>query len=75
MINTQKIKYRLVELNLTPKDIAVILRQSQPIVNQKLNNIRPMKLNEAKMLMELLQIESANFSEYFFTILIAKRNK
>ena len=44
MVNSRKIKGRLVELGLTQKDVAEKIGVAQPTVNQKINNIRPMDL-------------------------------
>ena len=62
----KKIKGRLVELGMTQKDISSYLGISQPTVNQKINNIRPMGLDEAEKIADLLQISSEEFKEYFF---------
>lgn len=66
MINTNKIKGRMAELQLTQKDVAHALNLAQPSVNQKINNIRPMDLTEAEKLSELLRIPSNEFATYFF---------
>lgn len=66
MINTNKIKGRMVELQLTQKDVARALNLAQPSVNQKINNIRPMDLGEAERLSELLNIPPNEFATYFF---------
>lgn len=66
MINTNKIKGRLAELNLTQKDVARALDIAQPTANQKINNIRPMDLNEAEKLAVLLKIKPEEFQPYFF---------
>ncbi len=66
MINTNKIKGRMVELQITQKDVANSLGLAQPTVNQKINNIRPMDLNEAEKLSILLKIKPEDFSVYFF---------
>lgn len=66
MINTNKIKGRMAELQLTQKDIADSLGLAQPTVNQKINNIRPMDLNEAEKLSILLNISPEDFAVYFF---------
>ena len=42
MINTNKIKGRMAELQITQKDVANSLGLAQPTINQKINNIRPM---------------------------------
>ena len=53
LINTNKIKGRMAELQLTQKDIARSLGIAQPTANQKINNIRPMDLNESEKLSNL----------------------
>ena len=64
LINSNKLKGRLVEKGLTQKDVADILGIAQPTVNQKINNVRPMDLNEAEKLAELLDIKPAEFQRY-----------
>lgn len=66
MVNTNKLKGRMAELQLTQKDIAIGLGLAQPTVNQKINNIRPMDLNEAEKLSEILKIPTSEFGVYFF---------
>lgn len=66
LINTNKIKGRMAELQITQKDVAVFLGLAQPTVNQKINNIRPMDLNEAEKLSNLLRIKPEEFAVYFF---------
>lgn len=66
MINTNKIKGRMAELQITQKDVATSLGLAQPTVNQKINNIRPMDLNEAEKLSDLLNIKPEDFAIYFF---------
>lgn len=66
MVNTRKIKARMCEQQITQKDLAKAMGLAQPTVNQKLNNIRPMDLNEAERLSGLLKISPEEFAEYFF---------
>lgn len=66
MINTNKIKGRMAELQITQKDVANSLGLAQPTVNQKINNVRPMDLNEAEKLSDLLHIKPEDFAVYFF---------
>ncbi len=66
MINTNKIKGRMAELQMTQKDIANSLGLAQSTVNQKINNVRPMDLDEAEKLSDLLHIQSKEFETYFF---------
>lgn len=49
MVNTRKIKSRMLELGLTQQDIARALGLTACTVNQKLNNIRALKLSEANI--------------------------
>ena len=74
MINTNKIKGRAVELNLTQKDCADYLNIAQATYSQKINNIRPMDLIEAEKLAELLKISADKYGEYFFYTPVAKCN-
>lgn len=67
MVNSRKIKGRLVELGLTQKDVAKKIGVAQPTLNQKINNIRPMDLREAEAIANLLEINPMEFTEYFFT--------
>ena len=67
VVNSRKIKGRLVELGLTQKDVAEKIGVAQPTVNQKINNIRPMDLQEAEAIADLLKICPIVFVLYFFT--------
>lgn len=66
MVNTNKIKGRMKELEITQADVAKCLKIAQPTANQKINNIRPFDLDEAEKLSDLLKIESGDFGSYFF---------
>lgn len=66
MVNSNKLKGRLTELGLTQKSLSEYLGLSQPTINQKINNIRPMDLNEAEKIAELLKISAEEFQIYFF---------
>ena len=71
MVNTVKLKARMVELGLNQKDIAKELRLAPSTVSQKINNVRPMYLKEADLLADLLKLNTMQFGEYFFTSNIA----
>lgn len=71
MVNTLKIKARIVELGMNQKDVAKALNISQSTMSQKINNIRPMYLKEADIIADLLEISTIQFGEYFFTPKIA----
>lgn len=66
MVNTNKVKGRLVELGLTQKDGADCIGVAQPTFSQKINNIRPMDLDEAEKLARLLDIPVGEYGIYFF---------
>lgn len=65
MINSAAIKERLKELNLTQKDAATSMNCKQSTASLKINNRRPMYLDEAWALARLLKVED-NFCAYFF---------
>lgn len=71
MINSAKIKGLLKEYGLTQADVAIVLGISQPTVNQKINNLRPMHLEEAEKIAKLLHISACDFTAYFFTNWVA----
>lgn len=66
MINTNKIKGRMKELEITQADVARELKIAQPTANQKINNVRPLDLDEAEALSKLLRIPAEEFGAYFF---------
>ena len=66
MINTGKIKGKMVEMQITQRDVADKLEIAQSTLNLKINNRRPMNLNEAEKICELLIISANEFGEYFF---------
>lgn len=66
MLNVDKIRGRMAELRLTQKDVATALNIAVPTASQKLNRVRPMDLDEAEKLAELLKLKDEQFREYFF---------
>lgn len=66
MINTNKIKGRMREKEITQAEAAKFLDIAQPTFNQKVNNLRPMDIDEAEKLCILLDIDVGVFGEYFF---------
>ena len=74
MPNTQLIKERMREKEITQKDIASALGIAAPTVSQKINGARPIDLDEARTLASLLGIESGEFGRYFFASGVAQRN-
>lgn len=66
MVNSLKLKGKLVEKGHTQLDLANFLNLSAPTVSQKLNNVRPISLNEAEKICEFLKIPNSDFHKYFF---------
>lgn len=66
MVNSEKLKNRAKEMGVRQKDIADALGLQQSSVNLKLNNLRPMTLEEAEVIAELLSISDDMFKLYFF---------
>lgn len=68
MVNTDKIRGRMAEMRFTQKDIASkdVWNCALPTVSQKLNGIRPISLNEANSLAELLNLDEKEYFEFFF---------
>ena len=56
MINTGKIKGKMVEMQITQRDVADKLEIAQSTLNLKINNRRPMNLNEAEKICELFDL-------------------
>ena len=67
MINTNKIKGRMREMEIVQADVAKELGLAEATVSQKLNGKRPMDLDEAMKLAEMLKIGDPDFGAYFFT--------
>lgn len=66
LINSTKLKSRMVELGLTQRDIAKALKLAPSTVSQKISGARPMYLSEAEKLAKVLVLKPENFSAYFF---------
>ena len=62
MINTGKIKGKMVEMQITQRDVADKLEIAQSTLNLKINNRRPMNLNEAEKICELFDLKNLNMS-------------
>lgn len=71
MINTDKLKARMAELGVTQVQLAKKLGIAAPTMCQKLNNIRPLSLEEAEIVAAELKIKDREFGSYFFTSRIA----
>ena len=67
MLNTDRIKARLEELNMTQADLAEVISVAVPTMCQKINNIRPLSLDEAEKISKALQIPDTEFGSYFLS--------
>lgn len=66
MINSEKIKDRMKNMGIMQKEVADVLGIKPPTVSQKINGVRPMDLDEAKALAQMLEIQPEEFGLYFF---------
>lgn len=74
MLNSNKIKGRIRELGKTQEGCAEKMNMAACTFNQKINNVRPMQLEEAEKLAEILEISAGDFSAYFFARNVANCN-
>lgn len=54
------------EMHLTQADVARYIGVRPPTINQKINNIRPINIDEAEKMCDLLKIDCGEFRSYFF---------
>lgn len=66
MINSNMIKGRMSEMGINQADLASALELAKPTVSQKINGVRPMDLDEARKIAEILRIDAGEFGKYFF---------
>lgn len=71
MVNTQKIKARIVEVRSNQNECADAIHVAQSTFSQKINNARPMTLDEAEALADFLKIPDPEFCAYFFSSSVA----
>lgn len=74
MINSQKVNARMKELDLTQTKVAAEMNIAQSTLNGKINNVRPMDLEEAELLQRILKIADSEFGSYFFYHGVASRD-
>ena len=67
MIASQMIKDRIRSLGLRQEDVGASIGLKQSTFNQKLNNVRPMLLEEAEKIANVLGITDSEFRAYFFS--------
>ena len=74
MVNTKKLIDRMKEIGVNQARVADVLSLARPTVSQKLRNVRPMFLDEAEKLSNLLGIGPEDFCAYFFKNEVAQGN-
>lgn len=74
MVNTSKLKGRIVEKGKTIQVIAPKIPCSPYILGRKIANESPMSLEEASILCDELDIEENEFAEFFLQEKLQKRN-
>lgn len=66
MVNTLKLKGRIVEMNTTISEIAKEMELTPYTLGQKISGKTLMSLDEADELQRILKISDADFLSYFF---------
>lgn len=66
MINSKMLKRRMKRLGISQKELARALGIAQPTFSQKINNVRPMGLQEAELIASMLGITDSDFESFFF---------
>lgn len=66
MVNSRKIKARLIELGFTQKDLADVIGCRATSLNLKINNKRPMTLRDADRIGKFLSLSDQDYYYYFF---------
>ena len=67
MLNTDRLKARMTEMRITQSQLTHEIGLATPTICQKLNNIRPLSLDEAEKVAYVLKIEDVDFGNYFFS--------
>lgn len=67
MINSDMLKDRAKERGIKQREIAEALGIKQSSLNLKINNRRPMLLDEAEIIARMLEISDDMFAGYFFS--------
>ena len=65
MVNTAKIKGRMVEKNKTMQYLAPLVGFTAYTLGQQILNKKPMSLETANVLSEELEIDDTDFAEFF----------
>ena len=66
MVNTNLLKAKIAEHGMNAGDFAKLLGVSRQSISLKMNNIREFKASEIQQAINILDIDSADTSKYFF---------
>ena len=66
MVNTQMLQEKMKKMGISQARLAERLGLAKATVSQKINNVRPMFLDEAEIICEELDIPDCEFGAYFF---------
>ena len=66
MVNTNKIKARIIELGMTQSGVADSMGMAQATLNLKISGKRPLTIKDADKLISILNISKKEIGEYFF---------
>lgn len=66
MVNTLRLKARIVECNETIGSVAIKMNLSNFTLSRKIRNLTSFTLNEAQKLQEILKIPDEEYVRYFF---------
>lgn len=66
MVNSNSLKERAREMGIKQREIALAVGIQQSSLNLKINNKRPMNLEEAEIIAKILGISNSEFGFYFF---------
>lgn len=67
MINSRAIKLEMINKNVTMDDLAEAIGKRPTSVRHKIENHRPMSLDEAEIVQRMLNIQNEDFAFYFFS--------
>ncbi len=66
MVNTRKLRARIIEKGMTYEEMSQMLGISSCTFGKKIRNIAEMSLSEAELIIKILNIPMQDVLEYFF---------
>ena len=67
MVNTKAIRKRMIDLDLSYRDLGEAIGKKAGTARQKVMNYRPLFLDEAEAWQKVLQADDSEFHFYFFS--------